>query len=214
MIFVAIPAFGGLACETAGAMFNELALAYHAGITIVPALLPNSSGGIPIARNQLVRDFLESGCERLLFLDADVGFAPGALLKIASAPVDFVAGAYRYKTDDREHYPVEWLEKDELWADPETGLLEVKSVPAGFLSLSRRVFERLKEAFPNRGYTAPLGEFHGYFYSPIGATEDGAFCADWRSIGGQVWLDPTIALDHVGPKNFRGNIGNWLRGPR
>lgn len=215
-IFVAVPAYDGrLAIETARALFNEQAAAAVAGDEIHIAFLPGCSL-ITQARNQLARDFLDSDAERLVFVDSDVAWSLGALLRIAHAPVPLAGGAYRYKSED-ENYPVIWLERDELWADPETGLLEVMSLPGGFLSISREVFEKLAAAFPGRGYSFQGHDFHGFFHAPItdGVMygEDAAFCLDWRAIGGQVWLDPELQLTHVGgAKAFSGCVGDWLRG--
>jgi hypothetical protein len=36
-------------------------------------------------------------------------------------------------------------------------------------------------------------------------TEDYAFCEDWRAIGGEIWLDPSIRLSHFGMHDFRGD---------
>lgn len=214
-ILVAVPAYDGkLDVETVRALLNEQVAASIDGDVVEVAFLPGCSL-ITHARNQLAGDFMKSDAERLVFVDSDVGWELGALLKVAKSPVDFVGGAYRYKSED-EGYPVHWFEHD-LWADPKTGLLEVKSLPGGFLSLSRSVFERLKAAFPQRSYTFKGQAYQGYFHAPIEAGElfgeDGRFCADWREIGGKVWLDPELTLKHVGGRSvYEGRIGDWLRG--
>lgn len=158
------------------------------------------------ARDQLCHAFLESDCDKLVFVDADVSWEPGSLLKLASHPVDFVGGAYRFRSEP-EAYPVSWIE-GELWADPQTGLLEVKVVPAGFLALSRKALEGIRAQHPGRTYPRGGAEFHAFFWSPPGGTEEGPFCDDWRAAGGQVWLDPELTLTHDG---YTGNIGRWLR---
>lgn len=214
-IFVAIPAYDGrLAVETARALLNEQVAAAVAGDEIHVAFLPGCSL-ITQARNQLVRDFLDSDAERMVFVDSDVAWSLGSLLRIAHASVPLAGGAYRYKSED-ENYPVIWLDGAELWADPDTGLLEVKSLPGGFLSISREVFTELTKAFPGRGYAFQGHDFHGFFHAPIANGvmygEDSAFCLDWRAIGGKVWLDPELQLTHVGgSKAFNGCIGEWLR---
>lgn len=214
-IFVAIPAYDGkLAVETARSLLNEQMAATMAGDEISVAFLPGCSL-ITQARNQLACDFLDSDAERLVFVDSDVAWSLGELLKIARAPVDVAGGAYRYKSED-ENYPVIWLEGDELWADQDTGLLEVKSLPGGFLSISRSALERLKSAFSGRGYGFMGRDYHGFFHAPIHEGvmygEDAAFCLDWRAIGGRVWLNPELHLTHVGgSKAFPGCIGDWLR---
>jgi len=36
-------------------------------------------------------------------------------------------------------------------------------------------------------------------------SEDYTFCRRWQDIGGDIWLDPSIALNHYGHFCFRGN---------
>jgi hypothetical protein len=213
IVFVAIPAHDGRACvETVRSLLNEQALAQGLGVEMRAAFLPGCSS-ITFARDQMARDFLESDADRLVFVDSDVFWEPGALLKLAHHPVDIAGGAYRFK-EAREHYPVQWLDAPELWADAKTGLLEVQSVPGGFLAISRLVFEKLKTAHPERGYRHCGQSFHGYFRAPFGGGEDAEFCREWRETGGQVWLDPELKLGHVGYAVFEGRVGDWLRGPR
>jgi hypothetical protein len=215
-IMVAVPCYDGKVCvETVRSLLNEQMVAAGAGVEFRAVFLPGCSL-ITHARNQMATDFLASEADRLVFIDADVSWEPGALIRLASHPVDFVGGAYRLKQEP-ESYPVGWLERPELWADPGTGLLEVACVPGGFLALSRKVFERLADAHPTRTYTHYQFDGQAFFHAPIEGGrlygEDTAFCYDWRAIGGQVWLDPELKLTHTGGSiPYTGQIGDWLRG--
>lgn len=210
-IFVAIPAYDRkICCETARALLEEQGVATAAGIDMAVNFVPGCSL-VATARDHAARDFMASDADRMIFLDSDVSWELGGLIKIALAKPDFVGGCYRYK-DETEGYPIHWLDRPELWADPETGLLEVKSLPGGFLSLSRTVFERLADAHPARTYQFHGHTFRAFFHCPPGSGEDGAFCDDWRAIGGQIWLDPMLRLTHVdGARAYTGCIGDWLR---
>jgi hypothetical protein len=44
------------------------------------------------ARAQMVSCFLDSGADELVFIDSDVSWEAGALLRLVDAPVDVVAG--------------------------------------------------------------------------------------------------------------------------
>lgn len=50
------------------------------------------------ARNRLVANFLESDCNRLFFVDADVGFSPLDVKPLIESDLDVVCGAYPMKT--------------------------------------------------------------------------------------------------------------------
>ena len=41
-------------------------------------------------------------------------------------------------------------------------------------------------------------------------SEDYAFCRRWQQLGGEIWLDPLVKLDHVGHYTFNGNIGKMF----
>jgi hypothetical protein len=43
-------------------------------------------------------------------------------------------------------------------------------------------------------------------------SEDYTFCRRWQEMGGDVWLDPRTALNHIGHYTFRGNIRKLLTG--
>ena len=32
------------------------------------------------------------------------------------------------------------------------------------------------------------------------------FCNQWRNVGGKIWLDPSIKLDHIGTYIYEGDI--------
>lgn len=182
------------------------------GIELQVVFLPGCSL-ITMARNQLAAKFLESDCDKLISIDADVSWEVGSVLKLAARPVDFVGGAYRLK-QDAEAYPIGWLaDRPELWSVND--LIEVENVPGGFLALTRDVFAKLLEAHP-RPYSHYQFEGQAYWHAPYQHGrlygEDAAFCHDWRSIGERVWLDPELTLSHHGGSHtYTGNIGQWLK---
>lgn len=216
-VFVALPAYDGkVFVQTVRALCDEQIHALAQGVVLTLGMVPGCS--LPHhARNQLARDFLASDCERLVFVDADVSWEAGAITRLAKHPVDICGGAYRYKAED-EGYPVTWdPTKAELRADPATGLLEVYALPGGLLSISRAAFEKMREALPDRAYDFHGEPHFGWFDTHITGGqlmgEDVGFCLTWRAMGEKVWLDPEIGTTgHVGFKEWRGHIGQWLKG--
>ena len=95
-VFIAIPAYDRkISVETARSLWNEQAVAREAGVDVQVSFAPGNSL-ITHARNQCVREFITSCADRLVFLDSDVAWEPGDLLKVALRPEDFVGGGYRY----------------------------------------------------------------------------------------------------------------------
>ena len=99
------------------------------------------------ARNAMVREFMMSEASHLIFIDNDVGFSPGNLVRLAkhNPDVDMVAGVYPLK-EDEEGYPVRVKGGSDLWADSD-GLVEVDGLPTGFLRISRRCLEQMIEKY-------------------------------------------------------------------
>lgn len=222
-ILVAIPIYDGrVPAQVMNALFNEQAEAFRNGDEIF-LHINYGSAGIAFARNMMATAFLDSDCDRLFFLDSDITWETGDLLKIAKMPVDFVGGCYPLKRLG-EKYPVAWLPHDPkgfkgIPLSENTALIEVEGLPTGFLALSRRVFEKFLKAYPDRGLTEQLGHkcycffempfIDGHLYG-----EDLYFCRKWIEMGEKIYLYPEATLVHW---DFRatphmGHIGNWLRG--
>ena len=41
-------------------------------------------------------------------------------------------------------------------------------------------------------------------------SEDYGFCRYWQKLGGEVWVDPSIELMHLGRFEYTGNMVEWL----
>lgn len=216
-IMVAMPAYTGLVhMGTMRCLFTDLTALIKRGDTYT---FVDDIGNALIADSRSItttKFFEESDCDQLIFVDNDVSWEAGALLRLIDAPEDVVAGIYPRRKDPIE-YAVHYLEKEELWANPETGLLEVKAVPTGFLKISRNCVAKMIEAFPesHRYETDSEKRFYPFFdhifVDDYKWGEDYSFCIRWRKIGGQVWIDPEINMGHTGHKMFQGHLGNWLR---
>lgn len=212
-ISVGLPVYdGNLSYQLASCLLTEVSLATQRGDVLNIRFLPSCTN-LAVGRNCLVKEFMESDDDRLVFLDADVTFKPGELLRVAHHPVDFVGGAYRLK-QAKEQYPI-YLMREPTEPGP-NGLIQVVMVPTGFLSLSRDVFTRFKEHYPGREYDIHGVKFYCYFQIPFvdGAlyTEDSYFCREWREKGEIIYLDPELNLTHwQGNLPYVGHCGNWYR---
>ncbi len=226
-IWVNIPSYTGTVhAETMSSLMPEIVTLSLRG-DHVEMHLELGSPLISDTRGIMVEKFLESDADTFVFIDHDIsGWEAGRLVRLIDQPVDIRAGIYPYRRDPIE-FPVRWdTTKPELHADPETGLLEVWGVPAGFLVMSRVALEKMRSAYSpgldvawgdvKRGaYCAMFSELWGEPGPAEGSRlkygDDYAFCERWRAIGGRLWIDPEITMNHIGLKTFTGSLGKWLR---
>jgi hypothetical protein len=132
--------------------------------------------------------------------------------------VDFVAGVYRQRRDDEIKYPVRWSEPRAMCRDLRSRqtLLPADFVPGGFWRLSRACVEQANcSSTTFVDPTMPDIEIPWVFdFEREGGTrlsEDYVFCKKWRSIGGSIFVDPVLCIDHTGLKTFPGNLIESLR---
>lgn len=163
-------------------------------------------------RNILVRQFLASGCDELMFIDADIGWYAEDLVRFVGHDRDVVAGTYPQKSD-RGRFPCQFLD-GLLHAND--GLLEVMGVPTGFLKIKRRVLQVLHEQAQHyradsddAAMTAEI--FEREVVGQDRLSGDLNFCRKWRELGGRVFVDPELRLEHVGEKTWSGTFGSYLR---
>jgi hypothetical protein len=175
------------------------------------------STDLPDARAAMVARFLKGSGTHLVNIDNDVVWPAGALLKLVDCPVECVGGVYP-KREDPISFPVRYLPREDLIADPETGLLEVEAIQGGFVRYARSCLESMVEAYSELSFRTSRyedlelpGLWREVMVGDRKFGEDFAFFHRWRAIGGRVWCDPSITMAHVGLKAFIGNFGDWLR---
>lgn len=164
------------------------------------------------ARNGIVARFLASGCDRLFFVDSDIGFTAGQALRLLAHDRDMVGGLYRKKNAAEVDFAVNFLPSADGTArrDAETGAIEVRHLATGFLCIKRGVLEAMVSAYPHLlyrfGKAEPGAPEFGYglfdcYTDPVtleALSEDYAFSMRWRALGGELWGDPGIVLEHYG----------------
>lgn len=149
------------------------------------------------ARNAIVRDFLESDCTELMFLDADVTWEPKDLVQLCKRDMDIVGGVYPYRREGGETMPVRLMENGEV----RDGLREVEGLPTGFVKIKRIVLEQIITDCP--WYYDKIYPTHLVFNRSYPDDEhtrwggDLDFCRRWREKGGRIWADEELRLGHV-----------------
>ena len=176
------------------------------------------------ARATMLRKALDKFPDAVVFVDDDVSWTPGAVVKLLQAKGDVVAGLYRFKTENVEYM-------GELRTGPsgrvmgnDDGLLVATKVPAGFLKLTIRAVDVLFDKYPALIYGKPwypqIDLFnHGAHASifPSGSSGrmwwgvDYAFSQRWIDTGEPLYVLPDLDLTHNGKdKAYPGNYHQHL----
>lgn len=163
------------------------------------------------ARNAVVRDFLESDCTEMVFLDADVSWEPETLVALCKIDEDLVGGIYPYRREsDEETMPVRHLPETKVKGD----LIEVEGLPTGFMKIKRHVLVTM--AATARHYLKDEGKPHPVLFERdyFGGGRRGGdirFCMVWRDMGGKVYAAPELRLGHCGKMVLKDSLGASLR---
>lgn len=210
-VMLATPAYDKLGAAYTEALFHSSVALSRAGIAAELCILSGDCH-VDDARNFLVRNFLESDCTDLVFLDADNAWPEQNLIELLGYNRDVVAGLYPLKSRN-ESYPVRFLAGRTTEAD---GLLEVESVPTGFLRIRRNVLEVLAAQAPKYNRPDdPRGPVPLIFERTlVDRTRwggDYTFCRKWRATGGRIYIAPEMVLDHYGEMLFSGSAAGWMR---
>ena len=188
------------------------------------------------ARNGLIQSFIESwkteyAADVLVFVDDDQLWDEQAFLRIISSDKEIVAVGIPKKMDSKEGDPQTFnnilLDMDEKGnCFVENGLLRISQIGSGFMAIKRSAIEKMIQAFP-RKYSPGDGGLHPLHYAFFESKivwdekdetktgqfwgEDLIFCQKWKSIGGEMWLDPNVTVEHIGRKAWGGNFMEHLQ---
>ena len=110
-----------------------------------------------------------------------------------------------------------------------SGFVRSRYAGTGFLMIRRSVLEAMIEHYPELRYTHEHGASDPSAGSPWRSalfncmidqstgfylSEDFSFCRRWTDMGGEIWVDYTSRLNHVGLMVYRGNMAASVDPPR
>ena len=112
-----------------------------------------------------------------------------------------------------------FVDKETKTIGVENGLIKLHDAGTGFMMISRAAILKMIKAYPELKYNNDVNinnaDLKDHFYAlfdtmidPVDRrylSEDYTFCRRWQEIGGDVWLDPSISLNHYGHFCFQGN---------
>lgn len=222
-IFIGLPAYDfKIGVKLAMSLAEFCVKAQSHGVNVQMANISGCSV-VSRARNSIVKLFLESDCDHLLMVDADMVINADDIFRLLAfnqtRPI--VAGVGVARKKEKVYFSC--LDQDadgNVLMDP-MGLVKATRVGTGFIMIQRQVFETLKEKHPEWEYfdhnhncnmvaffDFKLSQEEGYM------GEDFVFCERAREEGFTVWIDPTIKLGHMGLHEFEGSFGEDFLYPR
>lgn len=224
-LYVATPMYAGQC--TAGYTSSLLNLS---SIMSFQHMFITNESLITRARNMLADTFLKSGCDYMLFVDADVAFDAQGIQKMIESDCDVIGGLYAKKIIDWGKVYTAALrgtgpqQLPQVASDPyvcgrvsrsSSRPTEVESIGTGLMLIKRRVFEKMMPATRKAKLGSDLvgsisadEEIYHFFESGfdektgVFLSEDYQFCQKWRGLGGKVHAAPWIKTVHIGTYHF------------
>ena len=171
------------------------------------------SSDVVIARDVVLTKFLADKENYLFWIDSDIAWHPKDFFRVLRLAKDLgiVCATYPLKRDPPECV-VNFVED----AEPhQSGCVEIIGTGLGFCCVRRDIVDAFAATKEYMIHDGNGREIIDAFYRPRkmhadgkrhAGGEDGGFYDDLRALGYKVWLDPTIQLEHVGPKAYRAEM--------
>ena len=238
-VFLSTPCYGGLCLEKYMSSVIKLQLLLiKEKIELMIDTTENESL-VHRARNVSVGRFMQkTDCYYLMFIDADIDFDPHAVFRLIKSGHELSVACYPKKVvmwdqaasairngDDRNMAMLSSSLVVNIGATRRTiqdGFVEILDGPTGFMLISRSVFKKLEEKFPelwckNDHQNRDFDEYHAAFdcmIYPVSKrylSEDYAFCRRWQQAGGKIFADVNTTLGHIGNLPFSGCMDERLK---
>ena len=210
-VLIGTPSYDGrIDVWFANSLIQTVKIAEKKGI-FVHAIYTSYDSLIQRARNSLFRLTLQGNYDDLFFIDSDCEWEPEWFFRLLDRPEPIVGGAL-IKKSEKEGYTVKLLNKQLKWNEDKT-LIEVDGVGTGFMKVSRFALEKLWEI--SDPYMSE-GEEHRMICdikveNGDLISEDYVIANKWKGLGYKIWLDPTITINHIGTKKFKGDFNNFIK---
>ena len=183
-IMIATPMYGGMCTgEYTRGLLMTMQKMRELGVHVAWCQITNESL-ITRARNELVRVFLDSPHDYLMFIDADISFDGEAIAQLMAVDDDVVCGIYPKKEvnwgsvskaaregkGDLQDHAGAFVFNMVGGADAETdtrGVIEVRHGGTGFMLIRRGVFDHLKPHVPTYRVSSFKDPQTGEYIKPL-----------------------------------------------
>ena len=229
-VYVAMPCYDSMRVETCVSLIDTFSDLGGSGIECKFKSVKTSL--VTHGRNLLTAGFMDSGFDYMLFVDADVEFSPEAVMRMLVPEKDIICTPYRNKEDPWiDRYSVKFKDKDHIEI-LEWDIIEIEEGPAGLMLISRKVYERLMDKYPelkikfneatrekmNKEIGAKDDAIDKYMYNFWDTSfkkhqwkgEDLAFCDLARAAGFKLYANLDSWTTHHGSYGWKGRFGDHL----
>lgn len=209
-VLIGTPSYDGrIDVWFANSLISTVKIAEKKGIH-VHAIYTSYDSLIQRARNSLFRLALTGGYDDLFFIDSDCEWEPEWFFRLLDRPEPIIGGAL-IKKSEKEGYTVKLVNKKLKYSE-DNKLIEVDGVGTGFMKLSRSAIEKLwniSDPYLSEGeehrMICDIKVENGDLIS-----EDYIIANKWRGLGNKIWLDPSITLNHIGVKKYKGDFKQFI----
>jgi len=160
------------------------------------------SAYISHARANMLRKALDKEPDCIVFLDHDMSWKPGELVRLIQTDGDVVAGTYRFKQPEPKYMGTWHTDEAGYPVVREDGCIKANWVPAGFLKVTSQAVNEMMKAYPDLNYGPLYRLSHDLFnhgaHQGVWFGEDYAFSRRWNDRGGEIWIVPDLELIHHG----------------
>lgn len=170
---------------------------------------------VSAARSMMLRKALDAKADVIVFIDHDLSWDPGDLLKLIETKGDVVAGTYRFKGDPEEYMGALLPDAKGYPQVRDDGCVKAHSIPAGFLKITRAAVNKFISAYPELCYgdkcSPAIDLFNHGAWNGIWYGEDYAFSRRWLEKCGDIWIIPDLNISHHRAEQaYPGNFHKYL----
>jgi len=213
-VHFAMPCYGGQVSEPTMTSFIRFSLiAAKVGLNWSLDTMVNESL-VTRARNNLCAKMMTNqNATHFMFIDADIRFEPESIFGMIAADKDVIGGLYPKKS-----LPIDYVINLKNGGRIEGPCFQVDTQGTGFLLFKKSVYQKLIDAHPECKYVDDIGlgkQYEPFMYSIFDTvidekghylSEDWTFCRRWQALGGEIWADSRVLLNHIGHYEFKGDL--------
>lgn len=211
-VLIGTPSYDGrIDVWFANSLLGTVRMAEKEGI-FVHAIYTSYDSLVQRARNSLIKLALTGDYDDLFFIDSDVEWEPEWFFRFLSRPEPIIAAAL-IKKSENESYTVKITDKNLKWSEDKK-LIQVDGAGTGFMKISRFALQKIWDI--SEPYSSD-GEDHRMvcdikIENGDLVSEDYVMGNKWQRLGYKVWVDPTITINHIGVKKYKGNFEKFIKG--